>query len=249
MEQTQKKTWADVEQMVRRSFPVDQFDAVMLLLKGVKKEPEEARVAYLLNILPLTFGKIGALRCLLPMTFDITRNDVEEKVRQDFPPEKFADAMAILDVIKKDAEDLRAHFQLGILNKSQGNLELLRQNVETCDKRSVSQPVPKVARKHVERIVRRDFPVEKFAEVMAALDEYRKRSQGFEIDRVQLDILKLAGGKLEAIPELVKEDPRDVISRAEYPSYRWDTCRLPAEDQKKIFAKDWQQYLAWANSK
>ncbi|MGA3145714.1 MAG: hypothetical protein ABSF10_22170 [Verrucomicrobiota bacterium] len=49
--------------------------------------------------------------------------------------------------------------------------------------------------------------------------------------------------------ENAKSDYRDVIAWAEYPSYRWDTFKLSAEEKKRIFAQDWKQYSAWANAK
>jgi hypothetical protein len=194
MQETPKVTSADVEQMVRRDFPAEQFENVMSLLEQIKKDPEEARINFQLNILKLSFGKIEHLRHLMPTHSETTS----------------------------------------------GNSKF------------VNQQVPKVTRKHVERIVRRDFPAEKFSEIMAALDEYGKESYEREIDRVQLDILKLASGKMDELQQAIKSaksDYRDVISMAEYPSSRWDTFKLPAEEKKQIYSKDWQQYLDWANAK
>jgi len=84
------------------------------------------------------------------------------------------------------------------------------------------------------------------------MDEYGKENYEREIDRVQLDILKLANGKMDELQQAIKSaksDYRDIISMAEYPSSRWDTFELPAEEKKQIYSKDWQQYLAWANAK
>jgi len=194
MQETPKVTSADVEQMVRRDFPAEQFENVMSLLEQIKKDPEEARINFQLNILKLSFGKIEHLRHLMPTHSETTS----------------------------------------------GNSKF------------VNQQVPKVTSKHVERIVRRDFPAEKFSEIMAALDEYGKESYEREIDRVQLDILKLASGKMDELQQAIKSaksDYRDVISMAEYPSSRWDTFKLPAEEKKQIYSKDWQQYLDLANAK
>jgi hypothetical protein len=116
----------------------------------------------------------------------------------------------------------------------------------------MQQPIPKVTRKQVERIVRRDFSAEHFVEVMAMLDEYGKESYQREVERVQLDILKLASGKMDALRKRIedaKTNYRDVIAWAEYPSYHWNTFKLTAEEQKEIYSKDWQLYLAWANAK
>ena len=195
MQETPKVTSADVEQMVHRDFPAEQFESVMSLLNQIKKEPEEARIKFQLNILKISFGKLEFLR------------------------------QAMLTAPEKASDD---------------------------EKTFVNQQVPKVTRKHVERIVRRDFPAEQFSEVMAALDEYGKESYEREIERVRLDILKLANGKMDSLQQAIKSaksDYRDVIFMAEYPSSRWDTFKLPAEEKKQIYSKDWQQYLAWANAK
>jgi hypothetical protein len=188
----------------------------------------------------------------------LTRADVEELVRREFPAEQFEIVMSLLDGIKKDSEQVRINFQFNIVKYSFGKIEHLRKLMPTApertseDKKFVNQQVPKVTRKHVERIVRRDFPTEMFSEVMTALDEYGKQSYEREIDRVRLDILKLANGKMDELKQAIKSaksDYRDVISMAEYPSSRWDTFKLPAEEKKQIYSKDWQQYLAWANAK
>jgi hypothetical protein len=193
MQENSKLTRADVEQMVRRDFPAEQFESVMSLLKQIKKEPEEARINFQFNILKLSFGKIEHLRHLMPTHPETTSGE-----------SKF-----------------------------------------------VNQPVPKVTRKHVERIVRRDFPTEQFSNVMSILDEYEGDSESGRT-RIQMAVLKLADGKMDSLRKRIddaKSDYRDVISWAEYPSCRWDTHSLPTDEKKKIYSKDWKQYLDWANAK
>ena len=110
------------------------------------------------------------------------------------------------------------------------------------------QPVPSVTRSDVERVVRRDFPSEDFATVMALLDEYGTQGHEREKDRVQLAVLKLSEGSVDELLceiQTAKVDYRDVLSWAEYPSYRWDE-----KDQVKIqkmYRDDWQQYSDWLN--
>ena len=84
------------------------------------------------------------------------------------------------------------------------------------------QPAPNVTRFDVERIVRRDFPSEDCATVMALLDEYGTERNHREKDRVQLAILKLAASSIDELLtqiQTAKVDYRDVISLAESPSY------------------------------
>jgi hypothetical protein len=65
------------------------------------------------------------------------------------------------------------------------------------------QPPPTVSRVDVERVVRRDYPPEQFAKVLAGLDAY---GSGLlqERDRVQLAALKLAAGSLEDLAGLLE---------------------------------------------
>ena len=110
------------------------------------------------------------------------------------------------------------------------------------------QPTPSVTRSDVERIVRRDFPSEDCATVMALLDEYGIDKYDREKDRVQLGILKLAAGSIDELLiqiQTAKVDYRDVLALAEYPSYRWsenDETKI-----QKMYRDDWQQYSDWLN--
>ena len=112
----------------------------------------------------------------------------------------------------------------------------------------MNQPTPSVTRSDVERIVRRDFASEDFATVMALLDEYGTRSHETEKDRVQLAVLKNAVGSIDELLiqiQTAKMDYRDVLTWAEYPSYRWgekDEAKI-----QKIYREDWQQYSDWLN--
>ena len=113
----------------------------------------------------------------------------------------------------------------------------------------MNQPTPKVTRSDVERIVRRDFPSEDFATVMALLDEYGTRTHETEKDRVQLAVLKNAAGSIDELLiqiQTAKMDYRDVISWAEYPSYlRMETGEKDETKIQKMHRDDWQQYSAW----
>ncbi len=91
------------------------------------------------------------------------------------------------------------------------------------------QPTPNVTRADVERVLRRDFPPERVAEVLAMLDEYGPDDWHREPERVRLAVLKLAAGNLERLRyelEGAKRDYRDVLSPAEYPGYTARKCLL-----------------------
>ena len=110
------------------------------------------------------------------------------------------------------------------------------------------QPTPTVTRVDVERVVRRDFPPDQFDSVMSILAEYGSETWHRELHRVQLAVLKLADGKVDALrPEIetAKRDYRDVLANAEYPAYTFRVSQLPAEEQRKIIDADWSQYETW----
>ena len=62
----------------------------------------------------------------------------------------------------------------------------------------MTQPTPNVTAADVERVVRRDFPADRFADVMAMLNEYGTEDWQREADRVRLAVLKLAAGSLSS---------------------------------------------------
>jgi hypothetical protein len=118
-------------------------------------------------------------------------------------------------------------------------------------RQSVTQPVPKVTPGDVERVVRRDFPDEPFANVMAILNEYGTEKWQREQPRVQLAMLKLAKGNLEklrAAVNVAKSDYRDVLAPAEYPLYAkgsFRTGNLPVKERQRVIDSDWRQYEEW----
>lgn len=113
------------------------------------------------------------------------------------------------------------------------------------------QPSPDVTRADVERIVQRDFPADRSAEVLALLDEYGTESWQREPDRVRLAVLKLAAGSLERLRyqiEQAKCEYRDVLGAAEYPRYTkvWFRIdKLPPDERLRVIEADWRQYQDW----
>ena len=114
-----------------------------------------------------------------------------------------------------------------------------------------SQPTPNVTVADVERIVRRDFPEDRTAEVLAMLDEYGAESWQREPERVRLAVLKLAAGSAEQVRceiDGAKCDYRDVLAFAEYPAYTESvpvSGALPPEEEQRIIDSDWSQYQRW----
>jgi hypothetical protein len=111
--------------------------------------------------------------------------------------------------------------------------------------------VPQVKADDIERVVRRDFPDDQIADVMAMLAEYGTEKWHPEPARVRLAILKLANGNLEGLRGAVdraKRDYRDVLAPAEYPKYMQHgshSLRLRSRERQQIYTDDWQQYQQW----
>lgn len=110
-----------------------------------------------------------------------------------------------------------------------------------------NQPTPTVDARDVERIVRRDFPldvVETVLSLIAGLEEW-------EHSRVALACLKLAGGNLDRLRGAVANasaDYREVLLEAEYPlaAKRWFRMEKLSDDERQaIYDSDWRQYSEW----
>jgi len=117
----------------------------------------------------------------------------------------------------------------------------------------MGQHIPDVSRADVERVVARDFPPEQVPQVLAAISTYGTESYHREVDRVHLDILKLAAGEFEQIARETENaccDYRDTMLAAEYPNYGKKMFRidkLPHEERKRIIDADKEQYESWLN--
>jgi hypothetical protein len=115
----------------------------------------------------------------------------------------------------------------------------------------VQQPVPSVSEGDVERVVRRDYSAEQINQVLAALREYGRETWHRERNRVQLAVLKLAAGDLNALHshlEIAKRDYRDVIAFAEYPGYftKVPPNAKPSDPaHAEVIDADWKQYQQW----
>jgi hypothetical protein len=111
------------------------------------------------------------------------------------------------------------------------------------------QPIPDVTAEDVKRIVRRDFPVAAFEDVMAIVAEYASRWES-ATPRIQLAALKLANGRdsLRRWIDAAKLDYRDVLVPAEYPKYSKKTLRgrtLSKHERHQLFESDRQLYERW----
>jgi hypothetical protein len=113
------------------------------------------------------------------------------------------------------------------------------------------QPAPTVSQADVEKIIKRDYPADKYDQIMSMLNTYGTEDWQREPQRVRLSVLKLANGNIDELRryiEWAKCDYRDVISPVEYPMatkkiFRMD--KLTKEEIESIYKKDWEQYQKW----
>jgi hypothetical protein len=110
-----------------------------------------------------------------------------------------------------------------------------------------TEPWPERTAADVERIVKRDFPTEEFANAMAILNEYKPRYNDSPFS-VQLAALRLANGdvpRLRSAIESAKSDFRDVILWAVYPSYIKSGRNLSERQRRRMSESDRQQFQEW----
>jgi hypothetical protein len=91
----------------------------------------------------------------------------------------------------------------------------------------------------------------KAAEALAILDTYGTESWHREKDRVQLALLKIAGGDIEKLrleTRAAQSDYRDTLVPAEYPEEWQAWPKIPAAQMAAIRKRDREQYEAWLRS-
>jgi hypothetical protein len=117
------------------------------------------------------------------------------------------------------------------------------------------QPVPTVTSDEIEGLVRRDFPPDQYDAVMSLLNEYGVEKWHPEKWRVRLAILRLVDGRfaqLRAHVDMAKQDYRDVLAYAEYPSYMREVPpseKIDSSKKQALIEQDWQQYQGWRQKK
>jgi hypothetical protein len=112
----------------------------------------------------------------------------------------------------------------------------------------MDQPRGTYTESDLERIIARDFPRESGQAVKELLALYGHEDR-HTVLRVQMACLKCAKGDLKALKGAVYTacaDYRDILSEAEYPTYR--KARTEEAKQKAI-ENDWRQLQAWLNRK
>src|SRR6478609_1297711 len=106
------------------------------------------------------------------------------------------------------------------------------------------QPVPRVSRDDVLRIIARDFPPEHHDAILRDLDVLKNP----EIPRVQLAVLKLVNGRLAELPrhlEMARVDYRDVLMWAADPAAGNLGVRATPEANQGAYRTDWEEYRTW----
>lgn len=112
--------------------------------------------------------------------------------------------------------------------------------------------MPRPTRELVLTKVREIFPSPLYDEAVTTLDMYQDELSPWGLERVQLAVLKLSGGKIDRLRDLMDAavgDPRDVIAPAEYPNfYRIGFVgveKLDSKGVRKLKEDDLSQLLAW----
>jgi len=102
------------------------------------------------------------------------------------------------------------------------------------------------------RKIKKMWPDADTQEILNLLNEYGTESYETGQTRVQLGILKLSGGDLKRLPDLVKMakvDWRDILAYAEYPEeMRTPPAKMrdmPKEESQSIRERDRRQYEKW----
>ena len=112
------------------------------------------------------------------------------------------------------------------------------------------QKTPQVDSADVLRVVKREFPRD-VDEVLRILNSIT--GGPVKTHRLHLAHLKNSQGSLKTLHESLSiGDPRDVVSRAEYPGYLkrgWNAIgKLSPVEKQEIIDLDWEQYDAWLNA-
>jgi hypothetical protein len=122
----------------------------------------------------------------------------------------------------------------------------------------LTQPIPDLTHEDILRVVTREFPSERHAEVHGILSVYGRESWQCGENRVRMAALKLANGDIERLRHQINRSTLDyhgVIAEAEYPAFtiKVTSCGLPTDDEhcehaahaKEAISQDWQQYQDW----
>ena len=106
------------------------------------------------------------------------------------------------------------------------------------------QPVPRVSREDLLRIIARDLAPADREGILRDLDTLKNP----EIPRVQLAVLKLVNGRLAELPrhlEMARVDYRDVLMWAEYPADAKVGWGEAPEAHQDAYRADREQYQTW----
>jgi hypothetical protein len=115
-------------------------------------------------------------------------------------------------------------------------------------RKPLPQFVPDVTSDDVRRVVNREFPRDEVAAVTAALNDPLSSKPS---PRLQLAVLKLAGGSIERLQAYLKEaqrDYRDVLGAAENPAYQHEWQRnhdMSIKERNAAIENDRRQYEEW----
>src|SRR5690349_18528861 len=112
---------------------------------------------------------------------------------------------------------------------------------------------PRVSPADIERVVRRKYPHDQFAAVMAVLQTCCPRDTRDAADRVRVAVLRLSAGRVDALRrcvEIANHDSTGLLARVETPGHlqievRIRNGKVPKELQQRFIEEDRIQYESW----
>ena len=119
----------------------------------------------------------------------------------------------------------------------------------------MDQPVAKISKKDIQKIIERDYPPGNEEEIVGILCQYNSNNETDKF-RVWAALLKLSDGKIEILKEkieIAKTDCRDILAVAEYPEYSekvgFESEKFSEKELNHIIKSDWNQYQNWLKAR
>ena len=111
------------------------------------------------------------------------------------------------------------------------------------------QPVARISDARLERLIQREFGNQ--ADLVSRQLKQVVSETNAGKNRISAAIIKLSDKNIKAIDHLLeqsKNDYRDLISQAEYPTCsELDFTDMDKQNMKIIYLDDWTEYLKWLN--
>ena len=118
----------------------------------------------------------------------------------------------------------------------------------------MNQPIAKISKNDINRIILRDYSITNKDEVLNILSKFKGDDEK-GIYRVWAALLKISNGDIDRLDKNIENaiiDYRDILAIAEYPEYSqkvgFNSDKFDKKELKKIIDSDWHQYQEWLNA-